>query len=173
MSELWDAIVGGDTDGLVSLLAAGGDPDETVSGLPLLDHAVLEWAVLEWAVLEWAVLDGKPGVDCVRVLLEHGADPNLIETGRGWTPLFFAAQANEFRMMRVLLDAGTDHSVVDVDGKTALHVAVVNARGDLTGVRMLLGAGADPDAEDRFGKSPRAIAELIANFHTKDAFVGL
>ncbi|MEM7516299.1 MAG: ankyrin repeat domain-containing protein [Planctomycetota bacterium] len=126
--------------------------------LPLLAHAVLEETA---------------GADMVRALLELGADPNLAERGRGWTPLYFAAQSNAFDAMRVLLEFGSDHSVVDVYRKTALHIATSNARGDLTGVRALLRAGADPYVEDRYGNSPRAIAEIIANFHTRDAFVDL
>jgi ankyrin repeat protein len=55
-------------------------------------------------------------VDCVRLLLEHGADPNARESGDNATPLHFAAANGHLDSLRALLDAGGD-----VQGSGDLH----------------------------------------------------
>lgn len=53
-------------------------------------------------------------LDAVRVLLEHGADPNVRDTGDNAYPLHFAGGAGGAEVVRVLLDAGGDvHGVGD------------------------------------------------------------
>jgi ankyrin repeat protein/catechol 2,3-dioxygenase-like lactoylglutathione lyase family enzyme len=53
-------------------------------------------------------------VDAVRVLLEHGADPNARDVGDNAYPLHFAGGAGEVAVVRALLDAGGDvHGVGD------------------------------------------------------------
>ena len=46
--------------------------------------------------------------EAVRVLLEHGADPNARDVGDNATPLFFAAGGGPIESVRLLLDAGAD-----------------------------------------------------------------
>jgi ankyrin repeat protein len=46
--------------------------------------------------------------EAVRVLLEHGADPNARDVGDNATPLFFAAGGGPIETVRLLLDAGAD-----------------------------------------------------------------
>ena len=53
-------------------------------------------------------------LDAVRLLLEHGADPNAREAGDNATPLHFAGGAGGVEVVRALLDAGADvHGVGD------------------------------------------------------------
>ena len=53
-------------------------------------------------------------LDAVRLLLEHGADPNARDTGDNATPLHFAGGAGGVDVVRALLDAGADvHGVGD------------------------------------------------------------
>ncbi len=53
-------------------------------------------------------------VDAVRMLLEHGADPNARDTGDNAYPLHFAGGAGGVAVVRALLDAGGDvHGVGD------------------------------------------------------------
>ena len=59
----------------------------------------------------------------VRMLLEHGADPNIRELG-GYTPLHAAAQNGDEEMIRVLLFGGADLSLASNNGKTALDLAM-------------------------------------------------
>jgi ankyrin repeat protein len=54
-------------------------------------------------------------LDAVRLLLQHGADPNARDTGDNASPLHFAAGAGHVDTVRVLLDAGADvHGYGDV-----------------------------------------------------------
>ena len=46
--------------------------------------------------------------DAVRLLLEHGADPNAREAGDNTYPLHWAAAAGNIEIVRALLDAGGD-----------------------------------------------------------------
>ena len=58
------------------------------------------------------------GAESVKVLLEHGADPNAREGSAGQTPLMFAAARNRVESVELLLEAGADPllstKVVDV-----------------------------------------------------------
>jgi len=54
-------------------------------------------------------------LDAVRLLLEHGADPNAREPGDNTTPLHWAAAHGHVDVVRALLDAGADvHGVGDL-----------------------------------------------------------
>ena len=76
----------------------------------------------------------------------------------GWTALHFAAQANNSAIVNELLRKGADANVVNSHGNGTLWVALMNARGDLTNVKALLAAGADPDQKNAHGRSPRDVA---------------
>lgn len=76
----------------------------------------------------------KPGTtDCVRHLLDAGADPNVkanvgVATGHYWrdicvigeTPLHRAAACGDDEMIRLLIDAGADPSLKDAHGESPL-----------------------------------------------------
>ena len=51
------------------------------------------------------------GAESVKLLLEHGADPNAKEISAGQTPLMFAAANNRAESIRLLLQAGADPSI--------------------------------------------------------------
>jgi ankyrin repeat protein len=59
----------------------------------------------------------------VRMLLDHGADPNVREAS-GFTPLHAAAQNDDVEMIRALLLAGADLTMKSANGKTAMDVAM-------------------------------------------------
>ena len=100
----------------------------------------------------------------VMVLIAEGADVNLADRA-GFTPLHFAAQAQQETVAQVLLSAGALVDARDSYGKTPLSVALFNVRdGDGAVVRVLLAAGADPEAQNNFGVSPRGLAETVANY---------
>jgi ankyrin repeat protein len=53
--------------------------------------------------------------DAVRLLIEHGADPNARDAGDNASPLHFAAAHGNLESVRILLDAGADvHGVGDL-----------------------------------------------------------
>ncbi|KUN74028.1 hypothetical protein AQJ46_00005 [Streptomyces canus] len=66
---------------------------------------------------------------------------SLSADGAGWTPLHFAAQAQEPVIVEELLAAGVSVDVPDGQGNTALWRAVFSYRGDPAVLRLLLAAG--------------------------------
>jgi ankyrin repeat protein len=73
----------------------------------------------------------------VKMLLDHGADPNIREQG-GFTPLHAAAQNGDDEMLRVLLYGGADLTIAGNNGKTALDLALEAGHEKAT---LLLGEG--------------------------------
>lgn len=59
----------------------------------------------------------------VKMLLDHGAEPNVREQG-GFTPLHAAAQNGDVETIRYLLLGGADLTLKSEDGKTALDIAM-------------------------------------------------
>jgi len=57
-------------------------------------------------------------------LLKHGADVDLVDSDRGWTPLICAAAHNQLAVVNVLLDAGARADVADLDQWTAHDHAI-------------------------------------------------
>jgi len=115
----------------------------------------------------------------VKILLDAGADPNIIYTN-SMTPLLYAAYYKENEIVELLVDAGADVNAKnrdgtnafmygtddilnilakgnininfkDEEGKTYLHLAA--ERGLEPAVELLLEKGANPDIKD-YGKTP-------------------
>lgn len=84
------------------------------------------------------------GLECMRLLLAHGADPQRAGPGAA-PPLVLAAGQGAERAVRLLLVAGAGDGEGGFD--PALHAAV--AAGTTTCVRALLEAGADVSADDK------------------------
>jgi ankyrin repeat protein len=91
-------------------------------------------------------------VEAVKLLLEYGADPNIISSDQG-SPLHFAALARGPCCIAPLLahDALVDSTTSW--RQTALHY-VAAYRNDERPARLLLGAGADLNARDLNGITP-------------------
>ncbi len=61
-------------------------------------------------------------VDMARVLLQHGANPNV--TGHhGVTPLMTAARNEKHALVSLLLDHGADRNLCDASGRKAVHLS--------------------------------------------------
>jgi ankyrin repeat protein len=87
------------------------------------------------------VVASKEGhIECVRVLLDAGADVAQA-TQDGSTALLVASQKGHLESVRVLLDAGADVAHAMQDGLTVLMLA--SQEGHIECVRVLLDAGAD------------------------------
>ena len=85
------------------LLQAGEDPNSLVNGEP---------------VLMMVARAGNPAA--LRVLLRHGADPNVSESARGQTPLMHAAAAGNVGAIEVLVQEGNPStgSKANVDARS-------------------------------------------------------
>ena len=83
------------------------------------------------------------GPDVVRVLLEHGADPDDDADNQfGIRPVNAAAAAHDHETLRLLLEAGADPNARQQGGFTPLHTAAHT--DDVAMAELLLAHGADP-----------------------------
>jgi uncharacterized protein len=92
----------------------------------------------------------------LRFLLARGADAGIADRA-GLSPLMVAAQLGWSEGASALIAARANVNQENNRGETALHAAV--ERRDIALVRMLVAAGANPDAQDSVaGMSPRDYA---------------
>ncbi|KAL2038039.1 hypothetical protein N7G274_009259 [Stereocaulon virgatum] len=112
--------------------------------------------------LSWASQKGEAGA--VRVLLEHGADPNKNDN-TNMTPLHYAAQADTPDCLLLLLAYGA-RLTQQTRGWTALHYACAY-HDELSYVRPLLDHGAEIDKRTYVGKT--ALSLSIVHDHLKVA----
>ena len=111
-----------------TLLSAGADPSVAK---PTGETALMT-----------AVRVGHPGI--VNLLLARGADVGARETRKGQTALMWAVAGKHLGITRALIGAGADARAASHSGSTPLHFAVQQV--DLETLKLLLAAGADPDA---------------------------
>lgn len=106
--------------------AEAGQPD-------MVEYLIAEGANINarkhegWTPLYQAVngCDWQPSCsEAVRVLVAHGADPNI--RGTGHFPLQLAAQIGDAKIVELLLDHSADINARGFMGRTALEVATRN-----------------------------------------------
>jgi len=167
------AVENGHFDLAAMLLEEGADPNDQRSG-----HSPLH--VLSW-VRKSVKGDGDDGLptprgsgqmtslEFVKVLVKHGADPNLpLKGGRGGTaqvdrkgatPFLLAAETADLQFMKTLIKAGADATIANQIGTTPILAAAglgVTAPGEEAGtveeamkaVRFLVELGADLNGKD-------------------------
>jgi ankyrin repeat protein len=113
------------------------------------------------APLHWAVEKGASFLGMTLLLLEKGANPNL--SGALGRPLHIAARSERAGAEHValLLRWGADARLTDQWGLDPLAGAVASPNPDAGKVRLLLAAGADPNAALDWGEF-KGITILIA-----------
>ena len=116
-----------------------------------------------------AVIDGD--LARTRDLLARGANPDDVDRA-GWCALHFAAQEHAVEAVRMLVGAGAALELRDRHGNTPLWRAVMASKGRGEVIALLLEAGADPDAANASGHSPRGMARTIANYEIEGFFAG-
>lgn len=94
--------------------------------------------------------------ECVRIMLEAGADVNH-KSPQGFTPLLIS---REIRTMRLLVEWGANTRDVDCAGQGLLHKALYLGCGP-EDYAYFVSKGADPLAIDNYGKMAATIA-LVA-----------
>ncbi|KAK6153055.1 hypothetical protein DH2020_012694 [Rehmannia glutinosa] len=100
-----------------------------------------------------------------RTILEQNEAPNLekLSTAK-WKPLHTFALAGQIKFMDGLLEKGYNIEMVDKDGLTALHLAVIGKREAV--ISHLLRKGANPEAKDQDGATPLHYAAQVGAMQT-------
>jgi ankyrin repeat protein len=60
------------------------------------------------------------------LLLDNGADVNIIDNNEKWSALMFAAAEGQVENVKILLKYGADWKLTDIDGDTAASFAAKN-----------------------------------------------
>ena len=102
------------------------------------------------------------------LLIGSGAALDLQSEDRGYSALMDAASTGSMDMVEYLLKRGANPNLSSKDGQTALVIAV--GRNDVPLCQKLLEYGADSEATDKLGFSPRKYAELFHNPAMVDLF---
>lgn len=97
------------------------------------------------------VLDGD--IKHLSNLLKGGANPNRIGLN-DHTPLITAARSGKSKIVYELLKYGAAVNHVDKLGWTALHHSLNDKSADFTVVKILIIAGANPNARDHRNRTP-------------------
>jgi ankyrin repeat protein len=101
-------------------------------------------------------------LDEVKLLLSHGADPNLPDHA-GWTPLHFAAWFGSApELITQLLDHGAKINTTNDRGITPLYFASVS--GHEAQVKLFLQRGADRSIASKSGYTPLRAARVKGYF---------
>ena len=65
--------------------------------------------------------------DLVKLLIEHGADVNIIGGSNQWTPLFYAAQSGHATAVELLLHTGADAQVGGATVCNAIYICICSS----------------------------------------------
>lgn len=92
----------------------------------------------------------------VRMLLEHNAKVNAMDSRNGWTPLFIAVANKDIKMLGILVEFGAKVNAQSYSGNSALHIAT--GRGYTDVVKVLVQYGADLSLKNSHWDTPVNVA---------------
>ena len=150
----------GETEILRSWLDKGGDPNELFrfEWNDLIEQGGLTHGSLLICSLVSRPRNGGDRSDAIRLLLSHGADPNL-----GVVGLLPLTQCEFPLETDVLIDGGADIHARDGNGNQPLHYAGVRAN-PLALAKVLVRRGADLSAKGRLGADAEEINTQWGHF---------
>jgi len=70
-------------------------------------------------------------IEIVNFLVENGADINSQDYEYGYTSLIIASKCGHIEIVKHLIEKGVDINVTNLDGKTALILALENRHTDI------------------------------------------
>jgi ankyrin repeat protein len=103
----------------------------------------------------------RRSVAIVNLLLNFGADANALTPDTEETPLHTLRDAEDPKIVEMLLARGADVGARDKEGQTPLHKAAVDGSPEV--IRALVAAGAARDARDAAGRTPSELARAMEN----------
>jgi len=142
---------------IIMMATLSGDPDLVALMLAKGAHVEGRDPASQYSPLAAAVRQGLRPV--VKILLEHGADPNDPKY-TGYPPLVVAAREGDAAVTRLLLEAGADPDKKTSSSSPALVLAA--GKGHVAVVKLLLEHGADPNI-GAFGGATPLVGALKSN----------
>jgi uncharacterized protein len=159
-------------DLIKQLLSKGADPNLRTDTVPV--HGLMQFDA------SWVNFDGETpfvraalsgDIEVMRLLLEHGADPNIATTqgstalmaasGINWIPgqTYTRSEADYVEAVKLCLERGAPVDASNSLGLTAMHGAA--NRGWVSIMQILADHGAQIDAKDKQGRTPLVFAQGI------------
>lgn len=111
-------------------------------------------------------------IHALKILLDHGVDPNLITRDKKNTPLHLAAEGGFSECVSVLLSKGADANACNYKGQIPLHLAARAQSVDCAEL-LLHEGGCDPNAIDNDKRSPlhSAVGKSLLAFEITEALL--
>jgi ankyrin repeat protein len=145
------------SDGYKLLQAIEEKNREDFDALVAKNHTVINARDLNDGHTGMHIAVNRRDIVWLTYLANEGANPNIADN-RGVTPLMRASQIGFFEGVQTLVTAGARVDTPNATGETPLISAVL--RRDTQMMRILLGAGANPDRADNSGRTARDYARL-------------
>jgi hypothetical protein len=149
-TKLADTAVSSDEDMVRALITQGGD-------INTVNHA-------GQTPLHLAAHQGNTAV--TKILLEQGAEVDVVETTAGYTPLHYAARHGHTDLCELLIRFGADPDTLTGNMETPLHLAI--KKGQAGVVAVLLKYRASLKIKNRVGLTPLQQAEHLKNSEIVD-----
>lgn len=161
------------------LLQKGADPNRRLKKAIMQRHHTAGDSALGEGATPFLRASKSGDIEMMRALVAGGADPKLamstginalhFAAGQGWrngspaAPSYDQGSDEEaVEAIQFLLDLGFDVNGTNDNGDTALHSAV-SGRGSEVIIKFLVSKGADPEAKNKRGQTPLAIATTKGN----------